>query len=230
DDGAAVVQPYVSTVGATVRVVFPFVEETPAAVFRRGDVVWMLFDTQARLVRPDEASNQILDGLARDFTVESTGAAYVVRMALDENRLATIAAEGKAWVLSLGDILLSATRPVTLERRKSHAGFFEMLADLERPANVHQLRDPDEGDILDVVTVYPPARGIVRDLDFVDFEAPRSVHGLVVRPLHEGVSVGIEDRYAVISADAGLTLSAEEVIRFRTPEDTRASALDLVSR
>src|SRR5690606_40030018 len=86
DDGAAVVQPYVSTVGATVRVVFPFVEETPAAVFRRGDVVWMLFDTRARLVRPEEASNQILDGLARDFTVESTGAAYVVRMALDENR------------------------------------------------------------------------------------------------------------------------------------------------
>ena len=227
-EGTDLVQPHVSTVGSTVRIVFPFVEETPAAVFRRGNVVWMLFDTRARLVRPDEASNQILDGLARDFTVESTGASYVVRMVLDENRLATIAAEGKAWVLSLGDILLSATRPVPLERRKSPSGFYEMLADLERPANVHQLRDPDVGDILDVVTVYPPARGIVRDLNFVDFEAPRSVHGLVIRPLHDGVNVAIEDRYAVISADAGLTLSADEVVRFRTPEQTSASALDLI--
>lgn len=226
---AGVVQPYVSSVGATVRIVFPFAHETPAAVFKRGKVVWMLFDTQARLARPDDASNQILDGLASDFTVESTGAAYVVRMALNENRLATMAAEGKSWVLSLGDILLSATRPVTLERRKSPAGLYEMLADLERPGRVHQLRDPDVGDILEVVTVYPPARGIVRDLNFVDFEAPRSVHGLVIRPLHNGVSVAIEGHNAVISADRGLTLSPEEVVRFRTPEENSASALDLLS-
>src|SRR5690606_22628407 len=37
--------PFVTSDGGTVRVVFPFVRETPAAVFRRGDVVWMLFDT-----------------------------------------------------------------------------------------------------------------------------------------------------------------------------------------
>ena len=228
-ESSNVVQPHVSTVGATVRVVFPFTEETPAAVFRRGNVVWMLFDTRAQLARPDAQSNEILGGLASDFTVESTGAAYVVRMELDENRLATIASEGRAWVLSLGDILLSATRPVTLERRKSPQGLYEMLADLERPAQVHQLRDPEVGDILDVVTVYPPARGMVRDLEFVDFQAPRSVHGLVIRPLHEGVSVSIEDQYAVIAANTGLTLSADDGVRYRTPEQTSQSALDLVA-
>ncbi|WMT90004.1 hypothetical protein [Pelagibacterium sp. H642] len=228
-ENSGVVRPHVSTVGATVRVVFPFTEETPAAVFRRGNVLWMLFDTRTQLARPDEQSSEILDGLASDFTVESTGAAYVVRMVLNENRLATLASEGRAWVLSLGDILLSATRPVTLERRKSPQGLYEMLADLERPAQVHQLRDPEVGDILDVVTVYPPARGVVRDLEFVDFQAPRSVHGLVVKPLHEGVSVSIEDQYAVIAADSGLTLSADDGVRYRTPETSSQSALDLVS-
>ncbi len=226
-DGPDIVQPFVSTVGQTVRIVFPFVEETPAAVFRRGDVVWMLFDTSARLVSPDEQSGEILDGLARDLTVESTGAAYVVRMVLNQNRLATLASEGQSWVLSLGDILLSATHPVTFERRRSPSGLYEMLADLERPANVHQLRDPDVGDILDVVTTFPPARGVVRDLGFVDFEAPRSVHGLVVKPLHEGVSVSIEDRFAVISADAGLTVSTDDGQRLYAPASTSVSALDL---
>src|SRR5690606_657164 len=228
-ENSGVVRPHVSTVGATVRVVFPFTEETPAAVFRRGNVVWMLFDTRTQLARPDEQSSEILDGLASDFTVESAGAAYVVRMVLNENRLATLASEGRAWVLSLGDILLSPTRPVTLERRKSPQGLYEMLADLERPAQVHQLRDPEVGDILDVVTVYPPARGVVRDLEFVDFQAPRSVHGLVVEPLHEGVSVSIEERYAVIAADSGLILSADDGVRYRTPETSSQSALDLVS-
>ncbi|QJR18327.1 hypothetical protein [Pelagibacterium halotolerans] len=226
-DETATVQPYVSTVGQTVRIVFPFAQETPAAVFRRGNVVWMLFDTPARLVSPDAQSGEILDGLASDLTVESTGASYVVRMVLDDNRLATLASEGRSWVLSLGDILLSAVHPVTLERRRSQSGLYEVVADLERPANVHQLRDPDVGDILDVVTTYPPARGVVRDLGFVDFQAPRSVHGLVVKPLHEGVSVSIEDRYAVIAADGGLTVSVDAGQRLYAPDEASVSALDL---
>lgn len=225
--GQQTVQPYVSSVGQTVRIVFPFAEETPAAVFRRGNVVWMLFDTPARLVSPDAQSGEILDGLVRDLTVESTGASYVVRMVLDDNRLATLASEGRSWVLSLGDILLSAVHPVTLERRRSQTGLYEMLADLERPANVHQLRDPDVGDILDVVTTYPPARGVVRNLEFVDFEAPRSIHGLVIKLLHEGVSVAIEDRFAVIAAETGLTVSTDEGQRLYAPAPTSVSALDL---
>ena len=228
-EASDVVKPRVSTVGSTVRVMFPFAEETPAVVFRRGNVVWMLFDTQAQLVRPDEEAGRILDGLASEFTVESTGSAYVVRMVLNEDRLATIASEGRSWVLSLGDILLSATQPVVFERRKSPIGLYEMTADLERPSRVHRLHDPEVGDVLDVVTVYPPARGIVRDLGYVDFEAPRSVHGLVIRPRHDGVKVAIEDRFAVVTADAGLVLSDDDGVRIRAPEHTSASALDLVS-
>ncbi|WP_417582432.1 hypothetical protein [Pelagibacterium sp.] len=226
-DEPGAIQPYVSTVGQTVRVVFPFVEDTPAAVFRRGNVVWMLFDTQTKMVSPDERSGEILDGLAHGLTVESTGDAYVVRIVLNEDRLATMASEGRTWVLSFGDILLSAVQPITLERRRSPSGLYEMVADLERPANVHQLRDPDVGDILDVVTSYPPARGVVRDLGFVDFQAPRSIHGLVVKPLHEGVSVSIEDRFAVISSDTGLTVSTTEGRRLYAPASTSVSALDL---
>ena len=39
------VAPYVTVVGSTVRLVFPFERDVAAAVFRRGDSVWMLFDT-----------------------------------------------------------------------------------------------------------------------------------------------------------------------------------------
>ncbi|HWJ88375.1 MAG TPA: hypothetical protein VNS12_09920, partial [Pelagibacterium sp.] len=49
------------------------------------------------------------------------------------------------------------------------------------------------------------------------------------KPLHEGVSVAIEDRLAVISAEAGLTLSRDDGVRFRTPEIVSEAALDLRS-
>ena len=51
---------------------------------------------------------------------------------------------------------------------------------LGRPAAVHRSAIPDVGDMLEVVTAFPPARGAARNLAFVDFEALRSVHGLVV--------------------------------------------------
>lgn len=221
------VVPYVNTVGATVRVVFPFEQDTPAAVFRRGNTVWMLFDTPTVINEPGRGDDVLFDALVGDFAVEGMGGSQVVRMELDGGRLATIGSEGRAWVLSLGDVLLSATEPLILERRQGINGLNEVIVDLERPARVHQLRDPEVGDILEVVTAYPPARGIVRDLDYVDFSAPRTIHGFVVRPLHDEVSVRIEDRLAVVAADAGLILSAAQDVRFRTPVESRMSAMDL---
>jgi len=47
-----VVTPVVTTVGKTVRIAFPFDADTPAAVFRRGDTVWMVFDTPQAIVAP----------------------------------------------------------------------------------------------------------------------------------------------------------------------------------
>src|SRR5690606_35212264 len=48
--------PTVSTVGTTIRIVFPFETETAAAVFRRGEVVWMIFETP-RPIRPPADGN-----------------------------------------------------------------------------------------------------------------------------------------------------------------------------
>ena len=204
---SAELTPLVSTVGNTVRIVFPFETDTAAAVFRRGDVVWMIFETPRRIVEPARAD--LLEGVARDFDVTGTGGAQVVRMTLDTERLASLGSEGKTWVLSLGDLLLNAAEPIRLDQRGAPDGTRQVIADLARPANVHQLRDPDVGDVLEVVTVFPPARALVRDLDYVDFAAPRSVHGLVIRPRHETVSVAIEGSLAVISAVDGLQLSTD---------------------
>lgn len=225
---AHTVTPFVSVLGSTVRVVFPFEQDTPAAVFRRGDTVWMLFDTVAGIVPP--ADNEALSALASDFSVIPSGDTQVVRIDLSQDRLATLGSEGMAWVLSLGDIMLTPTEPVTLTRRRNLEGLFEMTADLARPARVHEFRDPSVGDVLEVVTAYPPARGLTRTLDYVDFSALRSVHGLVVKPANLDVKVGVENDIAVISTADGLTVSALDHPRELgngAAESTRSSFIDL---
>lgn len=223
-----VVIPTVSTVGKTVRIAFPFDADTPAAVFRRGDTVWMVFDTPQAMVAPPPSD--ALASIASNFEMVASGQTKVARMDLSADRLATLGSEGKAWVLSLGDALLTATEPMTLDRERDEDGRYEMTADIERPGQVHVLRDPVVGDTLRIVTVMPPARGLTRNLQFVDFDALRSAHGLVIRPRNDSLDVKIEDKLAVISAASGLMLSALETSRKldagNSPE-FRQSYLDL---
>ena len=206
ESASETVTPFVSVLGSTVRVVFPFEQDTPAAVFRRGDTVWMMFDTVHGIAPPAQSDD--LDSLASEFAVVAAGDTQVVRIELSQDRLATLGSEGMAWVLSLGDIMLTPTEPIELSRRRDVEGDFEMVADVVRPARVHDFRDPVVGDVLKIVTAYPPARGVTRTLDFVDFSALRSVHGLVIKPETADLDVAIENDLAVLSASGGLTVSA----------------------
>jgi hypothetical protein len=224
----AEIVPNASVVGKTVRIAFPFDQDTPAAVFRRGDTVWMVFDSPQSIGRPERS--EALDSVARKFDIVSSGQTRIVRMDLATDRLATLGSEGRSWVLSLGDVLLGATEPVVLTRERAESGELDMHADLARPGAVHVLHDPDAGDTLSIVTILPPARGIVRDMKYVDFDALRSAHGLVIRPRNESLAVNIEGKEAVITAEGGLTLSDSDAARVFDGGNeavTRASYLDL---
>src|SRR5690606_14984082 len=79
---------------------------------------------------------------------------------------------------------------------------------------------------------FPPARGLTRTLDYVDFVALRSVHGLVVQPKSQALDVSISSPDAVISTTGGLTVSAIDALRnigAEAQEAARAGYLDLVS-
>jgi tetratricopeptide (TPR) repeat protein len=88
-----------------------------------------------------------------------------------------------------------------------------MVANIIRPGRVHAFQDPLVGDTLSVVTAYPPARGITRSLDYVDFSALQSVHGLVIRPKADTLDVSLENALAVITADEGLEVSSTDTLR-----------------
>lgn len=210
-DGPRQVTPSVESVSGTVRIKFPFERDTASAVFRRGDTLWMLFDTRASIQEP--AASPDLAAIASGLKVMSAGDTQIVRVDLSTQRLATLGSEGRAWVLSIGDMLLDAPESVRLKRVRDRDGLFGMSADLGRPFRVHSFRDPVVGDVLEVVTAFPPARGVVRDLAYVDFDALRTVHGLVLRPDNAGLDVRLDKTLALISAPGGLTLSDDDGAR-----------------
>jgi hypothetical protein len=224
------ITPVVDQTSGTVRVKFPFERDTPSAVFRRGDTLWMLFDTRTAINQPEES--EALDAIASSFSVVPAGETQIVRVDLSTERLATLASEGRSWVLSVGDVLLNATEPLALKRSRDQDGHFQMAAMLGKPYKVHSFRDPVVGDMLEIVTAFPPARGAVRDLSYVDFDALRSVHGLVIRPDNELLKVAVIKDAAVITAPDGLILSDQDAPRALdsgNASEFRDSFIDLAS-
>ncbi len=205
------ITPVVEEASGTIRVKFPFERDTPSAVFRRADTLWMLFDTRTLINQP--AQSDALDSIASAFSVVPAGETQIVRIDLSTERLATLASEGRSWVLSVGDVLLNATEPLSLKRSRDQDGHFRMAASLGKPYKEHSFRDPVVGDMLEIVTAFPPAHGALRDLSYVDFDALRSIHGLVIRPDNEQLEVAVVDDAAVITAPDGLILSDRDAPR-----------------
>lgn len=224
------ITPFINRIGATVRLVFPFEQDTPAAVYKRGGSVWLVFDTHVTIEKP--ADMDMMGGIAEDIEVDSAGETQIVRLNMNADRLATLGSEGRSWVLSLGDILISPTEPMVLSQDTTSTGRVRVTADLQRPARVHQIRDPNVGDMLYVVTAYPPSRAVVRDLEYVDFRALKAVHGFVVKPFGDQLSVTIEGSQVIIDSTDGLVLSDGAERRTDQTEkdkESRLGFLDLSS-
>ena len=211
DPPGTAITPTIDEASGTVRVTFPFDRDTASAVFRRGDTLWMLFDTPTLINPPGQSA--ALSAIATAFNIVPAGETQIVRIDLSTQKLATLASEGRSWVLSIGDVLLNATEPLTLKRQRDQDGHFQMTADLGRPFKVHSFRDPVVGDLLDVVTAFPPARGSVRDLSYVDFDALRSVQGLIVRPDNADLAVNVDKGTTTITTPDGLILSDQDAPR-----------------
>ncbi len=229
----AEITPSVALVGDTVRVIFPFDRDIASAAFRRGGTLWILFDTMTRVNQPDDGSP--LSEIATNLSTVSLGDTQIVRMDFADGRLATLGAEGRSWVLSIGDVLLNPTAPLNLTRERNETGSYQVSIPLARPGRLHEFRDPIVGDVLKVVTAMAPAEGLMRTLAHVDFTALPSVHGLVVRPQTEGLAVAVDTVGArvVITSREGLTLSPADSGKPTTPQLSaadRTAFVDLVRR
>src|SRR5215472_1763594 len=172
--------------GETLRLTFPFAAPTPAAVFRRSDTLWLVFDTGAKIDLAALANG--VKGKIRGATVTPVDDGQVVRIALDRPQLASFAEEGTFWSVTVGDIALEPTQPLGIVRNTGGA-HPSAIVPFDDPRAVHRLSDPDAGDTLYVVTALGPARGFLRGQDFVEFAAPPSTHGIVIEPRADDVSV-----------------------------------------
>jgi tetratricopeptide (TPR) repeat protein len=201
--GAAVVD--VTRQGDDFRVRFPFAAPTPAAVFRRADTLWLVFASQHEV--DIQALNADATQTVRSAALTRSDDAQIVRIKLERPRLASLASDGPNWLLTIGDTVETPTRPLMLTRSIVGPTRSTVIIPFEEPRQLHRVTDPDIGDTLLVVTALGPARGFLKNQDFVEFRALASTHGVVLQPLADDLSAELAADKVVVGRPSGLTLS-----------------------
>jgi tetratricopeptide (TPR) repeat protein len=204
-DPSSAINAQLKVQGENLALRFPFGRLTPAAVFRRADVLWLVFDTDADINLAELANDPSHN--IRTATVTRLQEASVVRIKLERPKLTSVAMEGATWVVSIGSQIAAPTRALTITRNAatpSTANATILIGDSHR---VHRLADPEVGDTLLVVTALAPARGFLNGQEFVEFRMLASAQGIVVQPLADDLSIELSPDRATLSRPSGLTLS-----------------------
>jgi tetratricopeptide (TPR) repeat protein len=191
--------------GDTLRLVFPFAQPTPAAIFRRNKTLWAVFDQPAEL-----GLDAIVKGSGGLVTAASQSAldnGRLVRLTLSDPRLLTVSLEGSNWVISLGDDMMTRSSPLTIKPAFGANG--RSAIEIEAPGlgTIRQIRDPDIGDALSIATLAGPARGVVRPQQFIEFSVLGSGQGVAISPVADDLHVNGDLDRIIIRRDSSLALS-----------------------
>ena len=201
--GGVVTMQAVAT-GSQIRFDFPWANPLGAAVFRRADAIWIVFDARARIDvsaaprgLPQYADIQSLQGPGYSAIRIPTHApiAYVAQ------------SQGSTWTVTLAPFNPPTTTPVSLARSDAD-GPPALKAALAGATGVFWVDDPAAGDRLAVVTALGPPKGVEGQRDYVQMSVLASAQGLAVQPNVDDLTVNYAGDIVSMSRPAGLTLSA----------------------
>lgn len=175
-----------------------------AAVFRRGEAVWVVFDAAARMNMPKGvqagAAAKARWAAGPDFTA--------IRIPAAEGQAVSARADGAAWVVTLGGMAPSVSG-VDIER--DDTAQTALTARMAGATRTVWLTDPMVGDRFAAVTALAPGKGLRTGRRTVDLNLLPTAHGLAVETPTDDLTVKAEGDVVVLSRPRGLSLSPPTV-------------------
>jgi len=188
---------------------FTWANPAGAAVFRRGDAIWVVFDTPATL----DVANAPKGVKPLNGVQAFKGADYAaLRIDADPDTPIFVGAIGNTWTISLGPGPQSQPSIIRVSRDAA-GGPATLKAPVAGATRVIHMPDPMAGDVVTVVTALGPAKGMPSRRDYVDAALLPSIQGLAVEPMVGDLTVERDGEIVRISREGGLTLSPAWAVR-----------------
>ncbi|MCZ6862862.1 MAG: tetratricopeptide repeat protein [Alphaproteobacteria bacterium] len=202
-----VVKPKASMVKAlgimTMRFAWP--NEVTAAAFRRGRHIWLVFGARAQL---DLTS--IRTGLGNSvYTVVQIAHAdaTVIRIAAAANLSVVMTRQGKAWEVALKPGSGSPNSSILVVPQPFAPGGGRLVFKTVAAGAVIAIRDPEAGDRLYVIPVSEQGLGIDPARRFIEFRILRTIQGIAIEVLADGVSIAADKKGVAVTSRRGLHFS-----------------------
>ncbi len=186
--------------GDQVRLRFPWKAPLGAAVFRRGDAIWIVFDARAKLDLSQApktlTSVQAVQGA--DFSA--------VRIASPATTPYGAVGEGPTWTVTIGPgpQVRSGLVKVSRDEGSASAALSAVMAGATKVAWVD---DPAVGDRIAVVTALAPSKGLPSRREYVELALLPSVQGLAVEPYASDLTITADGDLVSLARPSGLALS-----------------------
>ncbi|MBR9825805.1 MAG: hypothetical protein GYB36_08385 [Alphaproteobacteria bacterium] len=176
-----------------------------AAVFRRGEAVWIVFDAAAELNMAELAHRERRHvGRHRIYRGEDYVAA---RLEVPATTQAEARLQDDQWTLVLSERIDSPPRPVTVRRDARRGRMGRIIVGLSDPREVRWVEDPIVGDRIGVVTAGGPIEGLASRRAFVGGALLPSAHGAAVEAMADDLTISVNNAGAIIGRPEGLNLT-----------------------
>lgn len=205
--GAPLVTVETTRRGAALDIKFNWRKNVAAAVFRRGEEYWILFDGRARLALGSLRVNG--EGMVEEIEQTDAAEKSLLRLKVPEHLLATATKSGTKWNVRLAPARMTNPLATPIEVRadidsNQKPAVLIAAKGLGRP---HVFADRSVGDIVHVYPVLKPGLGNRVARNLVDVAIPASAAGLVLVPRRDDVALIRNAEGVYIAAPGGLSVS-----------------------
>jgi len=191
---------------AEVTLTIPWSEPSAAAVFRRAEFLWVVFDRYQQV----DVAKLAKDGAPYITFVEQLPYRNntILRMVTRPDINPTTRRDGLNWALDFRALPLRPTQAIDVNAQldRPQANLFLPITEAGRTVAVE---DPEVGDYLLIVPVIPLSNGVYPERSFADVDLPATAQGVVVVPKSDGVRAQASRLGIDIDVDGGMALSRD---------------------
>ncbi|MCB2106636.1 MAG: hypothetical protein KDE14_02995 [Rhodobacteraceae bacterium] len=189
---------------AEVSLTIPFEEPAAAAVFRRSDYLWVVFDRYQQV----DVDKLAKEGAPYITLVEQLPyrTNTIIRMVTQPDINPSMRRDGLDWTLDFRSLPLRPTRALEVvpQIERAEPNLYIPVTEAGRTV---AFEDPEVGDYLLVIPVIPLGYGISPERTFPDVELPVTAQGVVVAPRSDGVRALATRSGIDIDVDGGMAIS-----------------------
>ena len=190
-----------------VSLVFDWSEPVGAAVFRRENFIWVVFDRRQILdLAPLRAKGRPLIEKIEQLPF---AAGTVLRMKTKPGINPKVSQSGFKWKLHFGRWPMEPNLPISLEINANDAGAPQLLFANAESFKIINVPDPEIGDMIRVAALPDPGKGIRLKRRYSEFQVLASSQGVALVPLSDEVEfTNARGKGLLVSTAGGLFVSA----------------------